>query len=727
MRKNSRHVLLILTLLVCSGLLPFYLHLSQVFPFDYYWDMDASTAQDTLLLNSHKTPAHLDHPKFAMVAILASATRMARAHQLISVASLEDLKNAADPALGLAELTLFLRKIQAVLVWLFVLTAVVLLVVLFPHMPWLWLSASLALGLEGGVLHMAMTLRSEIFSLFLLALALLSALMIRQAPRFRLSALLLCGVFSSLAVMTKVQAIIAMPVVLAFQIWQMLEVETPEKSPKPQTIGLQLLPGLLLFFILAWPAWFSTALPGRTMPVANFSQPGSLKLPVIWLGLVFLPLPFLFLFQRLSHRWQNIVAAYPGFLLGLSLAFVFPLFCFFPDFNLGWHYLQGLLRASIWMDISSAGTGSIVDTLRFIFSTRADYLVICGVGFAFLGWELWSKQREQMDYFPLAMMGVSLFCLFPLLLFGNRALLRDTVWYEFWGIWVAMACLGYVFSALEKFEFAKFRVLGYVFAFILAWNSISQQGRALDASYLNNSAYGFDGAPYDYFWYHTVYLHQASDNPYREIMQGAYPAGKEQFRQVLSQAREITNLKTKADLSLLNQNLSVLSLGVLVPGLRVSQNKQGWWRVLSPVHPVLEKALSFDLARQTPAVQGQQITANSMPQNPYFADIFAPGGAYTLLPAFHQPTALILCKPDLLKLGADPGSRPADLTLSQGQAKVDCYGFILDEPVVFYPSQLQKLRVPLLVTWTSKGLDQKSFPLWSQLKPAFETVFQVPR
>ncbi len=82
---------------------------SARYPFYFIWDMDHVTTLDVLLLNSFQRPDHINHTGLGMYLIMKLSTLIAVSAGALETSRLEDLKNALNPVLAVAELKTFLR------------------------------------------------------------------------------------------------------------------------------------------------------------------------------------------------------------------------------------------------------------------------------------------------------------------------------------------------------------------------------------------------------------------------------------------------------------------------------------------------------------------------------------------------------------------------------------------------------------------------------------------
>ncbi len=106
-RKNT--TFLAAAAFIIAALSAWYLWISQRYPFYFIWDMDLTTAIDTVLINSGLLPDHILHPGFGMYLALASSAKLAHHFAGLSILNLGDIASSLNPLVGMAELTDFIK------------------------------------------------------------------------------------------------------------------------------------------------------------------------------------------------------------------------------------------------------------------------------------------------------------------------------------------------------------------------------------------------------------------------------------------------------------------------------------------------------------------------------------------------------------------------------------------------------------------------------------------
>lgn len=218
-RSALVHALVISVLLSASVLL--FLHVSRQYPYYFLWDMDATTAIDTVLVQSHELPSHINHPGFGMYLWLSLVHKAACALHYVSVLDLNDLSRSLNPLGGIVELTVFVKDNSAFLAAAISIVLWASVVLLF-EVP-LWISPFILLFFisQGNLFYHASMIRSEFYGVFYWCASVLCAAWASQggSQRGRRIPILLAGVFLGLCYTTKFQGVLCvllLPVFLLF-------------------------------------------------------------------------------------------------------------------------------------------------------------------------------------------------------------------------------------------------------------------------------------------------------------------------------------------------------------------------------------------------------------------------------------------------------------------------------------------------------------------------------
>lgn len=598
-------------------LLGYFLLLSQQFAFDTAPDMDLMSAHDALLVNSGLAPLHTDHPRFGMQLLSSWSVGIARGLKLISVANLPELGQSPSPILPMAELIMFLRAGEAVIVWLLLVLTIRLLWRLFPRQRLLHFFALPLLGFETGLLHCAMILRTEVFSILILLIGLngFEALLSLSARRSRFwpeaLAWLLAGFSLGLAMLTKLQAILAAPFFFACGGYiytryaaGLSKVPARLRQLMPPIFGLS----LLLWLGLAWLAHQTPTLPGCSAllysPAADELNLKTLlahmKLQLVWLALLasFGLVPALAWARRRAWPRLHQRSSLYGLLgCGMLWSFAAPMLTYAGQAQglaHSWSYLLQLTQSVIWTDTSattSSTAGALAATLQFTWASDRNYPLLAGAGLMFLLLMLMQsqpKQRRQEICLGLLLAGDLL------LLAGARPLLRDMIWFDFLGTLGLLLLLNQSWDKLASRRFL--RGLLILCLGLPALFRTAQLPQTLDQIYLNYAPYRSG---------QFVLLANAPcalpEMPYPRLMAAAYGAkltppdnsDRDRLRLAVDQARLIGPLRQLADWPFLGRQLPVRALGLASPGLPAWKHDTSWAR-FSRVENALNGSLLID-------------------------------------------------------------------------------------------------------------------------------------
>jgi hypothetical protein len=200
----------VLVALLVVGVAGLYQDASRKYPYYFIWDMDLSTAIDTALINSGRTPDHICHTGFGMYLLVKWATQAGKRLGLLSVADLDDVFRSLNPVACMAELTDYVRRMSP---WV-ALGAVLCLwgaaCRMFRLGPLASVAALVVLASQEPFLYHATMIRTALYSMLfwgagLLALATAAH---RRRELFRLIWLFVAGIMLGLSYATKLQAMV---------------------------------------------------------------------------------------------------------------------------------------------------------------------------------------------------------------------------------------------------------------------------------------------------------------------------------------------------------------------------------------------------------------------------------------------------------------------------------------------------------------------------------------
>ena len=679
-----------------------YLSLPRMLPFDMTWDMDMTTVQDALLVNSGRLPLHLDHPKFVMHLLTAGALRLGTCLGWISVANLADLAQSPSPMLCAAELVMYLRSFQACFVWLILLLALGILFCLFPRHKGLLLLAAPVLGLQTSLIYGAVTTRTEIFSVFFLLLGLLLFAWLAQLARRRQSlvyevwAWLLGGFFTGLALINKVQTLTALPLFLGICAYICLretgfESRDARQLPRRLTRAAPALLALLLlaWMALAWQAWYLPPLPGgmpNLIPLQDFLNHelslgallSHLKLQIFWAALLSSVWIGLLLAGLKPFRpFARLLRFYPLFWLGLLPAFALPLFAYLgsPDgLSKSWTFTLQMAKSCIWTDTNTSSTlkaGSVLPTLEFVLSSERGYLLLLGLALGLLIYLMVLNPAKRAE---LRLLGLSLGAGLVVLFIGARPILRDSLWFEFLGVLGLLILFNHSWALLQTRNLAR-TVLGLGLG-LFCCSALVNFAASLDqiALYfipINSSSYGA---------LLTSGFHPPGQE-FPEIFRQAYgpnlyapkQADNNRLRRAVEQARMLTPIRQLADIPFLNRRLPVKALGLAEPHFPIWQS-QGHWARFESLAPSLSGSILVNPALLQP--QGSFRDWIGMNERAPLSErhIKASGGdALSLLSTWDAPLLFCLSKTDYERLFQIlPAEKPA-LRIVLGEHHEDYY------------------------------------------------------
>ena len=151
---------------IVSILLAWYLSISCSYPYYFIWDMDLTTALDTVQIHSVLLPSHIDHPGFGMYLFLSFSEKIAHHLGVTSILSFKDLMGSLNPLAAMAELTDFVRLHSPFLALSIVILLSAALYLLSAGSKWCFLLALVLLGTQESLTYHSSMIRTELYSIF---------------------------------------------------------------------------------------------------------------------------------------------------------------------------------------------------------------------------------------------------------------------------------------------------------------------------------------------------------------------------------------------------------------------------------------------------------------------------------------------------------------------------------------------------------------------------------
>lgn len=146
---------------------------TEILPWSWSWDMDATTAIDHLLINQGQLPSHLAHPSLGQTLIHQSVERVIIFFTGNTEYSYETLKRFVNPILGFAEVSDSLRYQNFLISSMIPLLLSLSIFLLFPKQPALWVIAAALFFSDTNLQSKMFTTRSETFSIFFWSIGIL--------------------------------------------------------------------------------------------------------------------------------------------------------------------------------------------------------------------------------------------------------------------------------------------------------------------------------------------------------------------------------------------------------------------------------------------------------------------------------------------------------------------------------------------------------------------------
>ena len=568
------------------------------YPYYFIWDMDLVVTLDSILIHSGFLPDHLNHTAFGMNLLLAFSEKIARAYDVLSVLTLEDLSRSLNPVVGVAELTNFIRlhsPFVAIGITLALWGAICLL--LRPSRLWS-LFLLVMLGTQESLVYHSAMVRTEFYSMLFWSggiLVLSIALHARSWQRVSMH-LFFAGILMGLCFLTKLQALFY---VGTFPLFLLLGLSCVSEKPVEARRWPVFTMGASLFNALFFSALLLAA-AAATLPEGMgvfYYEAGELDLAPYALVLLVV-LWALFAAQCILHRRsQTMSASFRNLglmtyvLSGFHFAFLLH-FLMFPDPGRSLDYLlydsKMLFFRGTYLD--TASLSGYVSNLKSLFlynptvvlsHVASLLLLIAGYFGRFI-----SLSKRQLLFLGL-LSGVAL----VQLALGTRWILRDVLFLE---ILLNTLTLIYLTLALTRAaRWPRFVATLSAVGLLLLVGSNLQHGASMTSRIdANFTHYGW----WESRWFTSVY--RANHLKYRDLMERHYRgADAVAVMAARRQARRHREIRRTASFVFKNQTITLRNIGVLWEGLPVWVAEPDW--ILERVPEDLRNAIVVD----SPSIQ----------------------------------------------------------------------------------------------------------------------------
>lgn len=707
--------------------LSFYLSLTRIFPFEMAWDMDLVTVHDALLINSSQFPLHIDHPKFGMHLLTSKALAIGHFFNLISVSDFAGLRQSPSPMLCVAELVLFLRSVEALVIWLSLLLASLLLWRLFPRQRLLHVLGLPLLGLETGLIYCSAIMRTEAYSIFFLLLGLTGFCFLFELARTRralwpeLLAWLWGGLCFGLALLTKLQAIVTAPFFLVICLYLYMRRPAPAESardaesPRELPARLQALPALLLGLsllaagLLAWLAWRAPTLRGMQpslIPLADYFSAklslgqllSHLKLQLVWLALLTsAALSPLLARMPALERFRRFFSLYPLFWCALLASFWLPALTYLgqPEAaSKNWRFMLQMVQSVLWTDTNAsttAGAGSFLTTLQFALITNKNYLLLALAALVIAAYQLLRPGAElQKRGFKTVLISFVIGSL--ILLFGSRAILRDTIWFEFLGSLSMLMLIHHAWQGLrQKPLLQSLLALCLLLTVLTNGASVAYTEKQIYLYIAPFKSARFSALVTTDFASTDMELPQILSRAYGQHLHppenadSKYP-DRDLLRRAVEQARQLDSLRQLANLPFMNLRVPVSALGLAEPGFPAWASQQGWARFKS-LTPALRGSILIEPQALHPGASARWLGMNdAAPVKERW--VRASGtGQLSIFPSTEMPLLICVSRSDYQRLFQI-------LPEAAAAVQIEADG----KPVDYYPIQIVGEELPILKT-----------------------------
>ena len=571
MDKRSRKVL-ILTVFVTIAVILFawYWHINSSYPYYFIWDMDHVTAIDTLLINSEMLPDHISHTGFGMYLVLGKTVRLGQAAGAVSAVNLSEVTKSLNPIMTTAELTGFIRAHQPFLILAIGLLLSVSLYLLFDIGEWIVVLGLAVIGASEAFTYQASMIRTELYSVFFWAGAVLANIAaVRSAKAAKANLLYITGgLLLGLSFATKVQSLFYLVVTGLFVLLlnSIYHKEQYVKNSKLTKGNWPIWAGLfnwVVFLILAVPAY------GQNIPAGVPTWAKSFGIMPLWI-LFFTTLFGLFIWQAVlareksSYEWYRGAAALNYMAFGFVLSF-FLHFAVYTNIGLGWQYLlldykMIFLRDTALFALKDLGT-YVQEFVLYVKYNPVMFMVLCILNVVVA--VQYDKRRIKKRELVLVLL-ITVVLLVNILI-GTRYILRDTLWKEtitdFWILFLTV----YILKNSAGRGFVKFVVIA---ALVLLVSNISHSlvmPRRTDANY---NLYGWQQKKF----FREVY--GGNQKVFSKIIMASY--NNKTLWEAKQQAEDYKKIKRTVEFVFTNQDITLRNIGIVQEGFGICTTDPAW-------------------------------------------------------------------------------------------------------------------------------------------------------
>ena len=470
MTSNKKLLELILFVAVVVALFSFLKGVSHFYPSYFSWDMDLTTTIDLLHIQSNRLHVHFAHPATGMYMILKPIHNLLFYLGHVDTLNLNDLAEAHNPTLAMAQLTTFARSI---IPYIATLTFVILCLSVLKASVESFYFRLLAVGLLGTgfwLLLESSLIRTELFAWFFIALACLCAICAAKTEKFenKRLALIVTGIGIGMAYYTKIQALTSL--VIPGIIYFMFE-DKPFSLNDPTYKKISRLNiAILLFLIIASlihgfpPDTYIEHFRGSVFPTMH-----GLLISGTFLILLLRPKRL----QMFSTHYNFVVFIGLGFLI----SFAVPLFQY-PFKTRGIELALINFQSVVMTKIYSGLSQQVAPTLEKILTAVNESLPAV-IPVIFLYGMILLIKKDHSTYRRLKWgLGLLMSLIVLNLIFVIRDASRhDVVWYEPLSYCVILFSLSYIW--LNHF---KFRWIGSLIVIIMIINNVVTMNTASHSS-----------------------------------------------------------------------------------------------------------------------------------------------------------------------------------------------------------------------------------------------------
>ena len=569
-KRDRKGLMRIIYVTIALILFAWYWHINSSYPYYFIWDMDHITTLDTLSINSGMLPDHISHTGFGMYLALAKTTTIGQAAKAVSAINFQEVTTSLNPVMTTAELTGFIKAHQPFLLLAIGLLLALSLYLIFDTGEWVAVLGLAVIGTSEAFAYHASMIRTEMYSVFFWASAVLTIIAAVRSVKAKNAILLyiISGLFLGLSFTTKVQSLFYL-VATGLLVLFLNSIYSKEpyannsrliKSKWPMWAGLF---NCIVFVILTAAAY------GQEIPGGVPTWARGFGITPLWI-LFFVTLFELFVWQAVltmgerRYEWYTTASTLNYIAFGFILSF-FLHFAVYKNLGLGWQYLlldykMIFLRDTVMFSLNDPGI-YLRDFILYVKYNPVMFAALCVLN-VIVASQYYNKRIKRKEL-VLALLITTV--LLVNILIGTRYILRDILWKEIMVDFWILFLTAYVLKNSSGRGLVKFV---FITASVLLVSNISHSlvmPKRIDANY---NLYGWQQEKF----FGEVY--RGNQKLFSEIIKANY--NNKTLGEARKQVEDYKKIRRTAEFVFINQGITLRNIGIAGEGFKICATDPAW-------------------------------------------------------------------------------------------------------------------------------------------------------